>query len=88
MPGLEADIVEGHGEVSGGSLPAAKLRGPVVALTHPALTAQEMERRSREAETPVFGIVRVNAFRLDPRTLNESEIGMAAAALSKVLAGL
>ncbi len=86
VPGLETRIVEGHGEVGGGSLPREKLPGPVVELTHPSFSAQELERRARAAEPPVIGTIRANAFRLDPRTLTETEVGIAATALGKVFA--
>ena len=34
---------------------------------------------------PVIGIVRADRFRLDPRTLTETEVGMLATALAKAL---
>jgi hypothetical protein len=48
-----------------------------------ALAAAELERRARAASPPVIGTVKAGHFRLDPRTLTESEVGMAAAALAK-----
>ena len=87
VPGLEARIVQGHGEVGGGALPLEKLPGPVVELTHPAMTAKELERRARAAEPPVIGTVKAGAFRLDPRTLSETEVGTTATALGKAFAG-
>jgi len=85
VPGLVTRIVQGHGEVGGGALPLEKLPGPVVELTHPALGAKELERRARAAEPPVIGTVKANAFRLDPRTLTETEVGIAATALGRAL---
>jgi len=87
VPGLSARIVQGHGEVGGGALPLEKLPGPVVELTHPSLSAKELERRARSAEPPVIGTVKANAFRLDPRTLTETEVGMAATSLGKAFGG-
>ena len=84
VEGLQARVVRGHGEVGGGALPLQKLHGPVVELSHPALTAAEMERRARTASPPVIGTVKAGRFRLDPRTLTETEVGMAAASLAKV----
>ncbi len=81
--GLTARIVASHGEVGGGALPTQKLRGPVVEVEHPALDAAELERRARRAEPPVIGLVRSGKFRLDPRTLTETELGMAATALGR-----
>jgi L-seryl-tRNA(Ser) seleniumtransferase len=87
VPELVTRIVQGHGEVGGGSLPLEKLPGPVVELTHPSLSPRDLDQRARAAEPPVIGTVRANAFRLDVRTLTETEIGMVATALAKVLAG-
>ncbi|MFN8587890.1 MAG: L-seryl-tRNA(Sec) selenium transferase [Candidatus Eisenbacteria bacterium] len=83
VSGLSARIGEGAGEVGGGSLPRTALRGPVVELSHATLGAAELERRARAAQPPVIGTVKANRFRLDPRTLTETEVGMAATALAK-----
>jgi L-seryl-tRNA(Ser) seleniumtransferase len=84
VPGLEAVIEAGEGEVGGGSLPLQKLRGPVVALAHSAWSAAELESRARGADPPVIGTIRAGRFRLDPRTLSEPEVATAAMALAKV----
>ena len=84
VAGLAGEIIEGEGEVGGGSLPLQKLPGPVVALEHPALSAQELEKRARAAEPPVIGTIRSGKYRLDVRTLAEAEIAVAAMALAKV----
>ena len=86
MPGLVTRVVAGHGEVGGGALPRERLRGPVVELVHPVFAAAELERRARAAEPPVIGTVRANTFRLDVRTLAETEVGMAATALGRAFA--
>ena len=87
VPGLTAHIVAGEGEVGGGSLPLQKLRGPVVALGHPWLNAAELESRARAANPPVIGMIRAGAFRLDPRTLADDEIELAAVALATAWGG-
>jgi L-seryl-tRNA(Ser) seleniumtransferase len=85
VPGLEVRIVPGHGEVGGGALPRQKLSGPVLELRHPAYAAAEVERRARAGRPPVIGTVRADRFRLDPRTLSETEVGMTATSLAKAL---
>jgi L-seryl-tRNA(Ser) seleniumtransferase len=87
IEGLSSRIGTGHGEVGGGSLPRTALKGPVVELSHAKLSAAELERRARTATPPVIGTLKANRFRLDPRTLTESEVGMAATALAKVWNG-
>jgi hypothetical protein len=52
-----------------------------VAVTHPSLSAAELEQRARAADPPVIGTVRAGRFRLDPRTLAEDEIELAPIAL-------
>ena len=86
VAGLETRIVEGYGEVGGGAMPLEKLKGPVVELKHVSLGAAELERRARAANPPVIGIVRADRFRLDPRTLTETEVGMLAISLAKAYA--
>ena len=81
-PGVTTRIVAGHGEVGGGSLPMQRLNGPVVEVRHGSLDAAALERRARAADPPVIGIVRAGGFRLDPRTLAESEIEPAARSLA------
>lgn len=87
VAGLAGEVVEGEGEVGGGSLPLQKLTGPVVVLEHPALSAQELESRARHADPPVIGTIRSGRFRLDVRTLAEAEIAVAAMALARAWTG-
>jgi L-seryl-tRNA(Ser) seleniumtransferase len=83
IPALATRIVAGHGEVGGGSLPGQKLAGPVIEVTHARLDAAALERRARAGDPPVIGTVKANRFRLDPRTLADDEVDLAA----RVLAG-
>jgi L-seryl-tRNA(Ser) seleniumtransferase len=83
VAGLAGKVVDGEGEVGGGSMPLQKLPGPVVALEHPELSADELEQRARAAEPPVIGIIRDGRYRLDVRTLSETEIAVAATALAR-----
>ena len=84
VPGATCEVVRGEGEVGGGSLPLQKLPGPIVSVTHASRTAGELETLARAAEPPVIGTVKADRFRLDPRTLAETEVGMAAVALAGV----
>jgi L-seryl-tRNA(Ser) seleniumtransferase len=84
VAGLMTDVASSQGEVGGGSLPQQRLAGPVVLIEHPALSAAELEARARAADPPVIGTIRADRFRLDPRTLTEVELAMAATALAKV----
>jgi L-seryl-tRNA(Ser) seleniumtransferase len=84
MPGIMIDITTSEGEVGGGSLPQQRLKGPVLLIEHATLSAKEMEERARAADPPVIGTIRADRFRLDPRTLAEVELAMAATALARV----
>jgi L-seryl-tRNA(Ser) seleniumtransferase len=83
VDGLKAAVMKGSGEVGGGALPLQKLPGWLVEVTHPTFDAAALEARARAAEPAVIGTIRAGRFRLDVRTLAESEIGMAATALGR-----
>jgi L-seryl-tRNA(Ser) seleniumtransferase len=87
VPGLMTDVASSEGEVGGGSLPSQRLTGPVVLIEHPMQSAVELEARARAADPPVIGTIRADRFRLDPRTLTEVELAMAATALARVWTG-
>jgi L-seryl-tRNA(Ser) seleniumtransferase len=87
IPGIEATLAEGHGEVGGGALPLQKLPGPVVDLRVPGMSARALEAAARGAEPPVIGVIRKDRLRFDPRTLADSEVRELAAALAAALGG-
>jgi L-seryl-tRNA(Ser) seleniumtransferase len=84
VPRLTTRLARGTGEVGGGALPLHELPGWAVEVTHASLDANELQRRARDAEPPVLGIIRGGAFRLDPRTLAEDEWLEAAESLARV----
>jgi L-seryl-tRNA(Ser) seleniumtransferase len=86
IPGIEAVLAEGHGEVGGGALPLQKLPGPVVDVRVPGLTARALEAAARAADPPVIGVIRQDRVRLDPRTLTDAEVEELAKALASSLA--
>ncbi|MGH7741146.1 MAG: L-seryl-tRNA(Sec) selenium transferase, partial [Candidatus Eiseniibacteriota bacterium] len=73
IPGLASRVVRGEGEVGGGALPMRELPGWVVEVRIESRTALEIQAAARAADPPVIGIVRADAFRLDPRTLSLDE---------------
>jgi L-seryl-tRNA(Ser) seleniumtransferase len=85
IPGIETRVVPGKGEVGGGALPLQALPGFVVEVAHARLPAAELERVARSAEPPILGTVRAGRWRLDPRTLDDSELGELAEALARAL---
>lgn len=85
VPGLEARVVRGDGEVGGGALPLQRLPGWVVEVTQAGRDAAELERLARAADPAVIGTVRGGRLRLDPRTLSEPELDACVAALARAL---
>jgi L-seryl-tRNA(Ser) seleniumtransferase len=83
LPELRVDVERGVGEVGGGALPLQRLPGWVVAIGHPDLAADELERRARMADPPVIGFIRTGKFRLDVRTLADDELDEVVAALEQ-----
>jgi L-seryl-tRNA(Ser) seleniumtransferase len=86
VPGLEARVARGDGEVGGGAMPLQRLPGWVVELTQPGRAAADLERLARGAEPPVIGTVRANRLRLDPRTMSDAELDDCVAALARAFA--
>ncbi len=82
-PGLEVEVERGIGEVGGGSLPKQKLKSWVVAVSDRERTADMLDELSRGADPPVIGYIRGGRFRLDVRTLTDTEAMEAAAAISR-----
>jgi len=87
IPRLRARVVRGDGEVGGGSLPLQKLPGWVVEVEMPERPANGLELLAHAANPPVIGTIRSGRFRLDPRTLDDSEIEEAANSLARVWSG-
>jgi L-seryl-tRNA(Ser) seleniumtransferase len=73
IPGLATKVARGEGEVGGGALPMRELPGWVVEVRVETRSALELQTAARAADPPVIGIVRSDAFRLDPRTLTPEE---------------
>ena len=83
LPELRVTVERGAGEVGGGALPLQRLPGWVVAIEHPALTADELDGRARAADPPVIGYIRTGKFRVDVRTLADDELDEVAVALER-----
>jgi L-seryl-tRNA(Ser) seleniumtransferase len=78
------ELVEAVGRVGGGALPLLELRGPAVALTgevDPAAVAAAL----RAGEPPLIARVHDGRLLLDPRTLGDDEVPLAAAAVRQAL---
>jgi L-seryl-tRNA(Ser) seleniumtransferase len=78
------EVVEGKAKVGGGALPLLELPGPVVAVDGPP---DALAARLRLGDPPLVGRIERGRLLLDPRTLADDEVDLAAAALRAALAG-
>jgi L-seryl-tRNA(Ser) seleniumtransferase len=83
LPADSGEIVRAVGRVGGGALPLLELEGPAVALRSgdPAAVAEAL----RSGDPPVIGRIHDGRLLLDPRTLADDEVTVAAEAVRAVL---
>jgi len=86
-PDLKVGVEPGVGEVGGGALPMAHLPGWVVTIEAPSRSAVELEERARAAMPAVLGTIRNGRFRLDVRTLSDTDVEEAAHTIARAQHG-
>src|SRR5207244_1119551 len=70
----------GISQVGGGSLPGERLPTTLVVVAPESIGEEELARRLRMGEPPVFGRLQHERLLLDPRTVTDAEVpGLAAA---------
>ena len=79
-----AELVRAGAKVGGGALPLLELEGPAVALVGGA-RPDEITRALREFDPPVIGRIHNGRVLLDPRTLDDGEVEIAAQAARAAL---
>jgi L-seryl-tRNA(Ser) seleniumtransferase len=77
-----AEVVQAVAKVGGGALPLLELEGPAVALAGPA---DEIAQALREHDPPVIARIHDDRVLLDPRTLSQGEVEIAARAARAAL---
>jgi L-seryl-tRNA(Ser) seleniumtransferase len=80
--GAAAEVVEATARVGGGALPLLELPGPVVALSSPGVSADDLAARLRAADPPVIARIADDRVLLDPRTLADDELTLVARAVA------
>ena len=70
---LQIDIISGNSVVGGGSAPSVKPATTLLMLSHPKLSAGELEYRLRSAEIPVITRITDEKVLIDLRTVFERE---------------
>lgn len=80
--GLQFALEPGESAVGGGAGPTCNLPTTLIAITHPKLTAQEIERTLRSSSPPVIARISEGKVLLDLRTVFEDELADLARAVT------
>ena len=67
--GIAAEVVDGYSTIGGGSAPGSQLPTRLVALTHPSLSADELDQCLRAGHPPVVARIEDDRLVLDLRTV-------------------
>jgi len=70
---LKAEIILGNSAVGGGAAPMTQPESPLIALTHPLFSEEELEAKLREAEIPVITRIYSDRVTIDLRTVSKGE---------------
>lgn len=82
LPGtISLELVNGLSMAGGGSLPTLRLPTKLLAVSCENLSASEIEKILRSAETPVIGRISKDRFLLDTRTILDSDLPLLEASL-------
>jgi L-seryl-tRNA(Ser) seleniumtransferase len=80
---LELTLQPGESAIGGGAGPTSNLPTTLVAITHPRMTAQEIERALRTSSPPVIGRISEGKVLLDLRTVFPDELADLVIALKR-----
>ncbi len=81
---VRVSLVDGFSQVGGGAQPLLELPTKLLSLTCEGISSGDLEKRLREFTTPVLGRVRREAFLLDMRTIQDSDLPLIISALQAV----
>ncbi len=85
VPGEPVSVVDGCSQMGSGSLPTQELPTRLVSVAAASVSPQELARRLRQLNPPVFVRVHKGQVLLDPRTLLEGEEAVVVESLVTVL---
>ena len=85
---METIILDGESAIGGGAGPTTSLKTSLIALSHPQLSADELERRLRSHAPPIVGRIAQDKVLIDLRTVFEDEEQVLIEALKSVSANL
>ena len=81
---LQLALEDGESAVGGGAGPTCSLPTTLIAITHPRMSAQEIERVLRSSFPPVISRISEGKVLLDLRTVLPDELAEVAAALKTI----
>ena len=81
---LQADAIAGLSTIGGGSAPGSTLPTRLIAVSHPARSASDLETRLREGQPPVVARIESDRVVLDLRTVLPEQDAIVAAALARL----
>jgi L-seryl-tRNA(Ser) seleniumtransferase len=81
LTNLAAEVIDGESTIGGGSAPGSAIPTRLVAMTHPSLSAEQLEERLRQHSTPIVARILDDRVVIDLRTVAPDDDEVIAAAL-------
>lgn len=81
---IQAEVEDEFSQLGGGSLPLEEIPTKVVSLSHKELSAEEMSKRLRQHDPPIFARLKKNKVLLDLRTIQKGEEEEIVSALKQI----
>jgi L-seryl-tRNA(Ser) seleniumtransferase len=66
---VHAQVIDGESTIGGGSAPGSVIPTRLLAISHPALRAAQLEERLRKQSTPIIARIQDDRVVLDLRTV-------------------
>jgi L-seryl-tRNA(Ser) seleniumtransferase len=81
LTNVVSEVIDGESTIGGGSAPGSAIPTRLVAMTHPSLTAEQLEERLRQHSTPIVARILDDRVVIDLRTVAPDDDELIAAAL-------
>jgi L-seryl-tRNA(Ser) seleniumtransferase len=83
---FSVEVVKGNSETGGGSLPGVELPAYLLELVPARLSAQQLMSALRQGDPPLLAYIREDKLMLDPRTMSDADLALAATLVAKYCA--
>ncbi len=84
-PEADVEVKSGQAQIGSGSVPAEPLPTKIVSISLPGVSADELSRRLRMGEPPIFARIQDNRVILDAKTVLPAEVRAVADAFAQVV---